>query len=171
MRGEKIPEEAEGTASSWRQWSITALLLKKVEIMGAWIVQIKTTMEGILAPFPEIELTCTEPAGLRFIDRFFASTVLRVQQSGSKVRHGRTRRDVNRYLRRVYAKAVNTISRHMEKNSGRHMSQLYLQHKELLKSSGHSEPVPSRGYLVSPCQANTPTRSRITEARKGAIGT
>ncbi|WP_342832902.1 hypothetical protein [Candidatus Hadarchaeum sp.] len=50
---------------------------------------------------------------------FLCGTVPRVQQSRGKVRHRKTREDVNRYLKRAYAEAPNTIIWHMEKNLSR----------------------------------------------------
>lgn len=47
----------------------------------------------------------------------YAGTVPRVQASGGKVRHGRVRPDVNRYLKWAFVEAANAISRQQRKPS------------------------------------------------------
>jgi len=102
-------------------------------------------MEEVLAPSREAELLMTLP-GLGFIlatvialevgdvRRFpgpehlasYAGMVPRVQQSGGKVRYGKTREDVNRYLKWAYSEAANVIARY----AFRHVGQLYARIRE-----------------------------------------
>ena len=97
----------------------------------------------MLAPSPEVELLMTLP-GVGFIlatvialevgdvQRFpgpehlasYAGTVPRVQQSGGKVRYGKTHEDVNRYLKWAYSEAANVIARYPQKYAFRHVESL-----------------------------------------------
>ncbi len=45
------------------------------------------------------------------------------------MRHGKTRADVNRYLKWAYIEAANGIARHAEREHFRHGAQLYLRVK------------------------------------------
>lgn len=147
-RMEQLPPETRAMA---------ALLLEQVEALDARIAQVEARMKEVLAPTPEVELLQSLP-GVGFIlatvislevgdvRRFpspehlasYAGTVPRVQQGGGKVRHGKTREDVNRYLKWAYAEAANVIARHAQKNPYRHVSRLYLRIRE---RKGHQKAV------------------------------
>lgn len=131
-RMEKLPPETRG---------MSGLLLEQVETLDAWIAQVGARMKEVLAPTPEVELLLSLP-GIGFIlatvialevgdvRRFpspahlasSAGTVPRVQQSGGKVRHGKTWEDVNRYLKWAYGEAANVFTRHAQKDSSRHVN-------------------------------------------------
>jgi len=49
----------------------------------------------------------------------------RVHASGGRVRYGRTRPDVNHYLKWAYAEAANVSMMHRRRHPQRHVSQLY----------------------------------------------
>lgn len=55
----------------------------------------------------------------------YAGTTPRVHASGGKLRYGRTRGDVNRYLKWAYVEAANATVIHRRKHPTRHVSRLY----------------------------------------------
>ena len=55
----------------------------------------------------------------------YAGTVPRVHSSGGKTYYGRTRPDVNHYLKWAYTEAANAVAVHRESLSNRHVGQLY----------------------------------------------
>ena len=68
----------------------------------------------------------------------YAGTTPRVHASGDKVRYGRLRPDVNRYLRWAFIEAASSISRHRGSWPDRHVSRLYTRIRE---RRGHSTAV------------------------------
>jgi transposase len=54
----------------------------------------------------------------------YAGTTPRVHASGGYVRYGRTRPDVNRYLKWAFAEAGNSVAVNHERRLERHVSQL-----------------------------------------------
>jgi len=65
----------------------------------------------------------------------YAGTVPRVHASGGRTRYGRTRPDVNRYLKWAFVEAANVIARHRKALSHRHVARLY---ERVCQSKGHS---------------------------------
>ena len=71
------------------------------------------------------------------VDRFpsashlasYAGRIPRVYSSGGRTRHGKTRPDVNRYLKWAYAEAANAVVRHWRKYSQHHVGRLYIRVK------------------------------------------
>jgi transposase len=55
----------------------------------------------------------------------YAGTVPRGHASGGKTYYGRTRPDVNHYLKWAYTEAANAVAVHRESLAQRHVSQLY----------------------------------------------
>ncbi len=72
----------------------------------------------------------------------YARMVPRVQASGGKVRYGRTRQDVNRYLKWAYTEAANVVARFYKTHSERHVSQLYAR---IMRRKGHQKAVGAVG--------------------------
>ncbi len=68
----------------------------------------------------------------------YAGTVPRVHASGDRVRYGRTRPDVNRYLKWAFAEAANSTAVNHRRCPERHVSQLYAR---LRVRKGHSKAV------------------------------
>lgn len=68
----------------------------------------------------------------------YAGTTPRVHASGDRVRYGRTRPDVNRYLKWAFAEAGNSVAVHHLSCPERHVSQLYFR---LRQRKGHSKAV------------------------------
>ena len=55
----------------------------------------------------------------------YAGTTPRVHASGERVRYGRTRPDVNRYLKWAFAEAGNSVAVNYQRCPERHVSRLY----------------------------------------------
>jgi transposase len=68
----------------------------------------------------------------------YAGTVPRVHASGDRVRYGRTRPDVNRYLKWAFAEAANSAAVNYRRCPERHVSQLYAR---LRARKGHHKAV------------------------------
>ncbi|MCB1125219.1 MAG: IS110 family transposase [Verrucomicrobiae bacterium] len=60
----------------------------------------------------------------------YAGTTPRVHASGDKVRYGRLRPDVNRYLKWAYVEAANSVALNHQRQPDRHVSRRYRQLKE-----------------------------------------
>lgn len=65
----------------------------------------------------------------------YAGVVPRVHSSGGKTRHGRTRPDVNRYLKWAFCEAGNSVKLNHTRCPKRHVSQLYARVKRHRDSS------------------------------------
>lgn len=68
----------------------------------------------------------------------YAGTTPRVHASGDRARYGRTRPDVNRYLKWAFAEAGNSVAVNYRRFPERHVSQLY---SRLRARKGHSKAV------------------------------
>ncbi|MFY9529054.1 MAG: IS110 family transposase [Candidatus Acidiferrales bacterium] len=68
----------------------------------------------------------------------YAGTTPRVHASGDRVRYGRTRPDVNRYLKWAFAEAGNSAAVNYQRCPERHVSELYFR---LRQRKGHSKAV------------------------------
>jgi len=68
----------------------------------------------------------------------YAGTVPRVAASGGKIRYGKTRSDVNQYLKWAFFEAANAISARQRSWPDRHVVRLYLRIRE---RKGHGKAV------------------------------
>ena len=68
----------------------------------------------------------------------YSGTVPRVHASGGKVRYGRLRPDVNRYLKWAFIEAASSVSRQAARHPDRHTSRLYVRIK---KRKGHAKAI------------------------------
>jgi transposase len=68
----------------------------------------------------------------------YAGTTPRVHASGGRVRYGRTRPDVNRYLKWAFAEAANSVAVNAGRHAEWHVSQLYAR---LRVRKGHAKAV------------------------------
>jgi transposase len=68
----------------------------------------------------------------------YAGTVPRVHASGGRVRYGRQRPDVNRYLKWAYSEAGNSVCRDRRHWPQRHVTQLY---ERLCRKKGHGKAI------------------------------
>ena len=121
-----------------------AVLLERLDQVEQTLEAIEARMADIFAPTPAMQLLDSLPGvalilsvvmGLEIGDirRFkgapglasYAGTVPRVHASGGKIRYGRTRSDVNHYLKWAYAEAGNSVAVNHKRCPYRHVSQLY----------------------------------------------
>ena len=68
----------------------------------------------------------------------YAGTTPRVHASGDRTRYGRTRPDVNRYLKWAFAEAANSVAVNHRRCAERHVSRLY---QHLRERKGHSRAI------------------------------
>jgi len=68
----------------------------------------------------------------------YAGTVPRVAASGGKIRYGKTRSDVNQYLKWAFHEAANVVASHQGRWSDRHVARLY---GRLRERKGHGKAV------------------------------
>lgn len=138
---------------------VTEGLLRQIEGIGRAIKAIEERMKEVVVPTGEVQLLESLP-GVGFIlavvialevgdvGRFpgaehlasYAGTVPRVHASGGKA--GRTRQDVNRYLKWAYIEAGNVVARYHKIHPHRHVSQLYLR---IMSKKGHQKAVGAVG--------------------------
>jgi len=138
------------------QWAAT-LMLKQLDFVQTQITQQEQRLKTLLTVTPAMELLMSLPGiGLILaavlaleigeITRFasaprlasYAGTTPRVQASGDKVRYGRLRPDVNRYLRWAFVEAANSVALNHTRCPQRHVSQLYAR---LRARRGHSKAI------------------------------
>lgn len=91
-------------------------------------MQLLTTLPGVAAILAStIALEVGDVRRFACAERLasYAGTTPRVQASGGKVRYGRTRPDVNRYLKWAFVEAANSVCLNHTRHPERHVSQLY----------------------------------------------
>jgi transposase len=138
------------------QWAAT-LMLEQLDFVQKQIAQQEERLKAVLAVTPAMELLISLPGiGLILaavlaleigdITRFacperlasYAGTTPRVHASGDKVRYGRLRSDVNRYLRWAFVEAGNSVALNYTRCPDRHVSQLY---SRVRGRRGHSKAI------------------------------
>lgn len=72
----------------------------------------------------------------------YSGTVPRVKSSGGKTRFGRTRPDVNRYLKRAFVEAANVVVLNQARTPSRHVVRLY---QRIRANKGHGKAVVAVG--------------------------
>jgi len=94
----------------------TMKLLKTLPGVGDILAIVIERELGSIERFPDHE---------RFAG--YCGTIPRVKASGGKVQHGRTRQDVNRYLKWAFIEAANVVARNQNRPrwQQRHVTQLY----------------------------------------------
>jgi len=116
------------------------------ERLGA-LVEVTPAMQRLMSlPGVGVILAATLALELGDIGRFaraehlasYVGTTPRVQASGDKVRYGRTRPDVNRYLKWAFAEAANSVAVNYRRRPQRHVSQLY---RRVRARKGHARAV------------------------------
>lgn len=148
QRLERLPEQT--------RWS-TQQMLKQLDGLHTQIREFEQRLEELVDVTPEmgrllslpgvgVILAATIALEIGEVQRFasaerlasYAGTVPRVHASGDRVRYGRTRPDVNRYLKWAFAEAGNSVAVNHRCWPERHVSQLYLR---LRGRKGHSKAV------------------------------
>ncbi len=139
----------------------TQALLEQVDQLSVRINDLEGRMEDVFGATKELELVRTLP-GVGFIlgvvilsevgdvQRFpsashlasYAGMTPRVHASGGHTRLGRTRPDVNHYLKWAYAEAANVDMVHRRRHPGRHVSCLY---ERVKRQRGHPKAIGAVG--------------------------
>lgn len=147
-RLEQLPEQT--------RWA-TRQMLRQLDGLNAQIVEFEKRLGELVEstsamqwlrtlPGVGVILSATVALEIGEIERFmsaerlasYSGTVPRVHSSGDRVRYGRTRPDVNRYLKWAFAEAANSVAVNCRRFPERHVSQLYAR---LRARKGHNKAV------------------------------
>lgn len=147
-RLERLPEQT--------RWA-TRQMLAQLDSLSEQVQQFEERLEELVEATPEVRLLMTLPGvgvilaatialEVGDVGRFpsaehfaaYAGTTPRVHASGGRVRYGRTRPDVNRYLKWAFAEAANSVAVNHGRRPDWHVSQLYFR---LRQRKGHSRAV------------------------------
>lgn len=147
-RLERLPEQT--------RWTTRQMLLQ-LDYLSAQIVEFEKRLGELVEVTPEMQrlktlpgvgviLSATMALEIGEIGRFlsaerlasYSGTVPRVHASGDRTRYGRTRPDVNRYLKWAFAEAANSVAVNCRRFPERHVSQLYAR---LRVRKGHNKAV------------------------------
>ena len=137
-------------------WAAT-LMLQQLDFIEGQIAEQEKRLKELLTLTPTMELLMSLPGiglilaavlalEIGHISRFasaerlasYAGTTPRVHASGDKVRYGRLRPDINRYLRWAFVEAGNSVAVNYTRCPQRHVSQLY---GRLRARKGHAKAV------------------------------
>jgi transposase len=135
----------------------TGMLLEQLDFIEGQIADQERRLQELLKVTPDMALVDTLPGvgtilaavivlEIGDVRRFasaerlcsYAGTTPRVHASGDKVRYGRLRPDVNRYLRWAFVEAGNSVAVNYRRCPERHVSQLY---RRLRDRRGHSKAI------------------------------
>ena len=147
-RLEQLPEQTRwATRQMLRQLDSVSEQIREFEKRLEDLVEITPAMQWLeTLPGVGVILSATMALEIGDIGRFlsaerlasYAGTVPRVHASGDRVRFGRTRPDVNRYLKWAFAEAANSVAVNYRRLPERHVSQLYAR---LRVRKGHNKAV------------------------------
>jgi len=147
-RMERLPEQA--------RWA-SQQMLAQVDGLNRQIEAFEQRLENLVEVTPDMQrlmslpgigviLSATIQLEVGEIGRFpsaehlagYAGTTPRVHASGDRVWYGRTRPDVNRYLKWAFAEAANSVAVNHPRCPLRHVSQLY---RHLRERKGHRKAI------------------------------
>ena len=147
-RIERLPEQT--------RW-VTQQMRAQLDGLSEQIWQFEQRLDDLVEVTPEMQRLMTLPGvgvilgatialEIGEVERFpgaprlaaYAGTTPRVHASGDRVRYGRTRPDVNRYLKWAFAEAANSVAVNHLRCPDRHVSHLYYR---LRVRKGHSKAV------------------------------
>ena len=160
VRGRRILDQCLEELPLQTRYATQSLLVELDNLRGK-VDEFEERMGVVFGAMQEIQLVRTLP-GVGFIlgvviltevgdvNRFPSSSHLasyagmtpRVHASGGHVRHGRTRPDVNRYLKWAYAEAANVAMMHRRRHPQRHVSRLY---ERVKRQRGHPKAIGAVG--------------------------
>jgi transposase len=147
-------------------------------------------MEEVFDPTPEVKLLMTMPVvgfllgvvialEVGDVSRFhrpeklasYSGLTPRVKASGGKVKYGRLRPDVNRYLKWAFSEAANSICVNRERYPDRYVSRLYTR---LRQRRGHAVAIGAVGrylaeatyWVLTKREAYRPPQSNQARSRK-----
>jgi len=148
QRLERLPEQT--------RWA-TRQMLAQLDTLSEQIRQFEKRLEELVKVTPEMQrlmslpgvgviLAATIALEIGEVSRFgsaerlasYSGTVPRVHASGGRTCYGRTRPDVNRYLKWAFAEAANSVAVHHRRSPERHVSELY---RRLRARKGHAKAV------------------------------
>ncbi len=157
--GKSAREELEqllGRLPEQTRWA-TRQMLGQLDRLTEQVRQFEKRLEELVEVTPEMQWLLTLPGvgvilaatialEIGEISRFptaerlasYAGTTPRVHSSGDRTRYGRTKPDVNRYLKWAFAEAGNSVAVNHRSCPDRHVSQLYFR---LRARKGHSKAV------------------------------
>lgn len=138
------------------RWA-TRQMLAQLDSLSEQVRQFEKRLEELVEVTPEMQILETVPGvgvilaatmalEIGDIGRFlsaerlasYSGTTPRVHSSGDRTRYGRTRPDVNRYLKWAFAEAANAVAVNYRRCPERHVSQLYAR---LRVRKGHAKAV------------------------------
>lgn len=145
---ERLPEQT--------RW-VSGQLLAQLDFVGAQVRQLEQRLDELVEVTAEMQWLMTIPGvgvilaatmalEIGEVQRFpsalhlasYAGTTPRVHASGGKVRYGKLRVDVNRYLKWAFAEAANSVAVNQARCPERHVSQLY---RRLRLRKGHAKAI------------------------------
>jgi transposase len=148
QRLEQLPEQT--------RW-VTRQMLMQLDGLNAQIREFEKRIEGLVKVTPEMQRLKTLPGvadilaatiWLELGDRArfasaerlasYAGLTPRVHASGDRFRYGRTRPDVNRYLKWAFSEAGNSVAVNCQRKPEQHVSLLYAR---LHRRKGHGQAV------------------------------
>ena len=145
-RIESLPEQTRGVSQQMlAQLDTLSEQIRQFEQRLEELVEVTSAMQWLMTlPGVGVILGATIALEIGAIERFpsaprlasYAGTTPRVHASGDRVRYGRTRPDVNRYLKWAFAEAANSVAVNYKRWPERHVSQLYFR---LRQRKGHSK--------------------------------
>ncbi len=152
---EELEQRLEGLPEQ-TGWA-TRQMLAQLDSLSEQIREFEKRLEELVEVTPEMQwletlpgvgviLSATIALEIGEVGRFlsaerlasYSGTVPRVHASGDRVRYGRTRPDVNRYLKWAFAEAANSAAVNYRRCPERHVSQLYAR---LRARKGHSKAI------------------------------
>jgi transposase len=145
---ERLPEQT--------RW-VSGQLLAQLDFVSAQVQQLEQRLDELVEVSAEMQWLMTLPGvgvilaatialEIGEVQRFpsamhlasYAGTTPRVHASGGKVRYGKLRVDVNRYLKWAFSEAANSVAVNHARCPERHVSQLY---RRLRLSKGHPKAI------------------------------
>ena len=145
---ERLPEQT--------RWA-TRQMVAQLDGLQVQIAEFERRLEELVRETPEMQrlrtlpgvgviLAATIALEIGEVGRFlsaerlasYAGTTPRVHASGDRVRYGRTRPDVNRYLKWAFSEAANSVALNYQRCADRHVSELYAR---LRRRKGHHQAV------------------------------
>lgn len=157
--GKGVREELEqriGQLPEQARW-VSRLLLTQLDLGTAQIAEVEQRLAALVHLSPAMQwlqslpgigmiLAATIALEIGEITRFpsaehlasYAGTTPRVHASGGRVRYGRTRPDVNRYLKWAFVEAANSVAVNHSRSPRRHVSRLYVRLRE---RKGHGKAI------------------------------
>ena len=152
---EELGKRLEGLPEQTR-WA-TRQMLAQLDSLSEQVREFEKRLEELVEVTPEMQrletlpgvgviLAATIALEIGEIRRFasaerlasYSGTTPRVHSSGDRTRYGRTRPDVNRYLKWAFAEAANSVAVNYRRCPERHVSQLYAR---LRARKGHAKAV------------------------------